>query len=76
MRNRSSAFAADGWLPSLPYLQPGDLQRGMQVIDEAARGAGRDPAEVVRLLNITPDTGADDVVRLAVEDGVRAVLEL
>lgn len=62
--------AADGWLPSLPYLQPGDLQRGMQVIDGAARGAGRDPAEVVRLLNITPDTGADDVVRLAVEDGV------
>ncbi|HTW13978.1 MAG TPA: LLM class flavin-dependent oxidoreductase [Nocardioides sp.] len=62
--------AADGWLPSLPYLQPGDLQRGMQVIDEAARGAGRDPAEVVRLLNVTPDTTADDLVRLAVEDGV------
>ncbi|WP_134767634.1 LLM class flavin-dependent oxidoreductase [Nocardioides sp. 1609] len=62
--------AADGWLPSMPCLQPGDLQRGMGVIDEAAREAGRDPAEVVRLLNITPDTGADDLVRLAVEDGV------
>ncbi|MDN4174083.1 LLM class flavin-dependent oxidoreductase [Nocardioides sp. SOB77] len=62
--------AADGWLPSLPYLQPGDLQRGMRVIDEAARGAGRDPAEVVRLLNVTPDTGVDELVRLAVEDGV------
>lgn len=62
--------SADGWLPSLPYLQPGDLQRGMQVIDEAARGAGRDPAEVVRLLNVTPDVTADDLVRLATEDGV------
>ncbi|WP_127481019.1 LLM class flavin-dependent oxidoreductase [Nocardioides pantholopis] len=62
--------AADGWLPSMPYLQPGDLQRGMRVIDEAAREAGRDPAEVVRLLNISPDTGADELVRLALEDGV------
>ncbi|WP_244928989.1 LLM class flavin-dependent oxidoreductase [Nocardioides sp. W7] len=62
--------AADGWLPSMPYLQPGDLERGMRVIDEAAREAGRDPAEVVRLLNIAPDTGADELVRLVVEDGV------
>lgn len=62
--------SADGWLPSLPYLQPGDLPRGMQVIDDAARGAGRDPAEVVRLLNVTPDTTADEMVRLATEDGV------
>lgn len=62
--------SADGWLPSLPYLQPGDLQRGMQVIDEAARAAGRDPAEVVRLLNVTPETTADEMVRLAIEDGV------
>ncbi|WP_182523632.1 LLM class flavin-dependent oxidoreductase [Nocardioides dongkuii] len=62
--------AADGWLPSMPYLKPGDLERGMRVIDEAAREAGRDPAEVVRLLNIAPDTAADELVRLAVEDGV------
>ncbi|MCR6030129.1 LLM class flavin-dependent oxidoreductase [Nocardioides sp. zg-579] len=62
--------AADGWLPSLPYLQPGDLARGMRVIDEAARAVDRDPAEVVRLLNITPDTEADEIVRLATEDGV------
>ncbi|WP_185994543.1 LLM class flavin-dependent oxidoreductase [Nocardioides campestrisoli] len=62
--------AADGWLPSMPYLQPGDLGRGMGVIDEAAREVGRDPAEVVRLLNVAPDAGADELVRLAVEDGV------
>ncbi|MCD4535215.1 LLM class flavin-dependent oxidoreductase [Nocardioides sp. cx-169] len=62
--------AADGWLPSMPYLQPGDLERGMRVIDGAAREAGRDPAEVVRLLNIAPETRTDELVRLAVEDGV------
>ena len=62
--------SADGWLPSLPYLQPGDLSRGMEVIDEAARAAGRQPAEVVRLLNVTAEVTADELVRLAAEDGV------
>lgn len=43
---------ADGWLPSLAYLKDGDLARGNAVIDEAAEGAGRHPAEVRRLLNV------------------------
>ncbi|WBB53178.1 LLM class flavin-dependent oxidoreductase [Verrucosispora sp. WMMD573] len=43
---------ADGWLPSLAYLQPGDLARGNAVIDEAATDAGRSPADVRRLLNV------------------------
>ncbi|GAA1957015.1 LLM class flavin-dependent oxidoreductase [Agromyces allii] len=42
----------DGWLPSLGYLQPGDLERGNRTIDEAALAAGRDPREIRRLLNI------------------------
>ena len=61
--------AGDGWLPSMSYLQPGDLQRGMTTIDEAAQAAGRDPREVTRLLNIGA-LGVDEIVRLAVEDGV------
>ncbi|MEN8707044.1 MAG: LLM class flavin-dependent oxidoreductase [Nocardioides marinisabuli] len=44
--------SADGWLPSLFYLQPGDLARGNAVIDEAATEAGRDPGQVRRLLNV------------------------
>jgi len=44
---------ADGWLPSLGYLQPGDLARGNRVIDDAALAAGRSPAAVRRLLNIS-----------------------
>ena len=43
---------ADGWLPSLKFLQPGQLQAGNQIIDEAARAAGRNPREIRRLLNI------------------------
>ncbi|MGD0239922.1 MAG: LLM class flavin-dependent oxidoreductase [Streptosporangiaceae bacterium] len=61
---------ADGWLPSLPYLQPGDLQRGNRVIDEAAQAAGRDPREITRLLNVTDRESTDDLARLALEDGI------
>ncbi|GEK18653.1 LLM class flavin-dependent oxidoreductase [Cellulomonas persica] len=61
--------AGDGWLPSMSYLQPGDLQRGMTTIDEAAQAAGRDPREITRLLNIGA-LGVDEIVRLALEDGV------
>jgi len=61
---------ADGWLPSLPYLQPGDLRRGNQLIDAAATAAGRDPREVTRLLNVTPRETADDLVSLALEEGI------
>ncbi|MFF2495658.1 LLM class flavin-dependent oxidoreductase [Agromyces sp. NPDC058064] len=42
----------DGWLPSLAYLQPGDLARGNTTIDDAATAAGRDPREIRRMLNI------------------------
>ncbi|MCO1596938.1 LLM class flavin-dependent oxidoreductase [Micromonospora sp. RHAY321] len=44
---------ADGWLPSLGYLQPGDLEKGNGIIDDAARQAGRSPGDVRRLLNIS-----------------------
>ncbi|WP_370618782.1 LLM class flavin-dependent oxidoreductase [Mumia qirimensis] len=55
---------ADGWLPSLSYLQPGGLTAGNAVIDEAAQAAGRDPREIRRLLNISAgDLGGGDVLR-------------
>src|ERR1700744_1434253 len=44
--------AADGWLPPLGDLKPGDLGAGTTVIDEAAQAAGRSPGQVRRLLNI------------------------
>ncbi|MET4580556.1 alkanesulfonate monooxygenase SsuD/methylene tetrahydromethanopterin reductase-like flavin-dependent oxidoreductase (luciferase family)/FAD/FMN-containing dehydrogenase [Conyzicola nivalis] len=49
---RLTGRAADGWLPSLGYMQPGDFAKGNAVIDEAARAAGRDPREIRRLVNV------------------------
>jgi alkanesulfonate monooxygenase SsuD/methylene tetrahydromethanopterin reductase-like flavin-dependent oxidoreductase (luciferase family) len=46
---------ADGWLPSLGYLQGGitDLEEMNKHIDEGAAAAGRDPSKIRRLLNIS-----------------------
>ena len=43
---------ADGWLPSMGYLPPEQLTPALGAIDEAARGAGRDPRSIRRLYNI------------------------
>ncbi|WP_439591333.1 LLM class flavin-dependent oxidoreductase [Microbacterium sp.] len=65
----------DGWLPSLGYMQPGDLGRGNTTIDEAAASVGRDPREIRRLLNIgvlssDPAEFVEHLVRLALDDGI------
>lgn len=65
----------DGWLPSLGYLQPGDLAKGNAAIDEAAQSVGRAPAEIRRLLNIgrlanDPGEFAERLARLALDDGI------
>ena len=57
---------ADGWLPSLAWLKPGDLAAGNAVIDAAAVDAGRDPREVRRLLNIG-ETPVEQLIDLAGE---------
>lgn len=66
----------DGWLPGLPNLQPGDYARGNAIIDEAAVAAGRPPGQITRLLNVTERENADDLVRLALEDGVSVFILL
>ncbi|MBE7698813.1 LLM class flavin-dependent oxidoreductase [Oerskovia sp. Sa1BUA8] len=74
----------DGWLPSMSYLQPGDLAKGNAVIDEAALGAGRDPSAVRRMVNLNgrfsagrlghlqgpPEQWVEELGALALEDGV------
>ncbi len=50
---RLTGRLADGWLPSLSYLQPGQLTEGNSIIDAATAEAGRDPAAVRRLLNVS-----------------------
>jgi len=71
---------ADGWLPSLGYLKPGDLTRGNEIIDAAAAAAGRDPRAVRRLLNVfgdpakQPGQWVDELLPLILEDGIGTVI--
>ncbi len=44
--------AADGWVPSLPGTPVESLAEKHAIIDEAARAAGRDPADVRRVANV------------------------
>jgi alkanesulfonate monooxygenase SsuD/methylene tetrahydromethanopterin reductase-like flavin-dependent oxidoreductase (luciferase family) len=44
---------ADGWLPTSAYAGPDQLAAMNKIIDEAAVDAGRDPASVRRLYNVS-----------------------
>ena len=44
---------ADGWLPSVPRLPLEEIPRRQEMIDEAARKAGRDPARIRRIANLS-----------------------
>jgi alkanesulfonate monooxygenase SsuD/methylene tetrahydromethanopterin reductase-like flavin-dependent oxidoreductase (luciferase family) len=48
---------ADGWVPSSSYLPPERLAGAQARIDEAAAEAGRDPAAVRRLYNVSGRIG-------------------
>ncbi|WP_113704941.1 LLM class flavin-dependent oxidoreductase [Nonomuraea lactucae] len=80
---------ADGWLPSVPYLESiRQLADGNATIDAAATEAGRDPASIRRLLNVMgrfgprgdgllsgpPDQWAEQLAALTLEDGVSAYI--
>jgi alkanesulfonate monooxygenase SsuD/methylene tetrahydromethanopterin reductase-like flavin-dependent oxidoreductase (luciferase family) len=79
---------ADGWLPSLSYLNPGDLATGNAQIDDAAEQSGRSPADIRRLLNINghfTSLGSgqlqgpvsqwiEELAELALHDGVSAFI--
>lgn len=58
---------ADGWLPSMGYLKGLDqLAESNARIDEAAVGAGRDPGEIRRLVNIPGRFAAERSAQLLV----------
>jgi len=79
---------ADGWLVTRGYLQPGEFQAGNQIIDQAARQAGRDPREIRRLVNISgtfssvsegflqgpPQKWVDDLLPIVVEQGAGTLI--
>jgi alkanesulfonate monooxygenase SsuD/methylene tetrahydromethanopterin reductase-like flavin-dependent oxidoreductase (luciferase family) len=61
---------ADGWVPSLGYVQPKDLLEGNQRIDEAVTAAGRDPRSIRRILNAGGDISVEQFTSLTVENGM------
>jgi FAD/FMN-containing dehydrogenase len=61
---------ADGWLADLSTIEPGELAAANKIIDEAALAAGREPAEIQRLLTVPGDVSVADLLPLAQEEGV------
>jgi len=59
---------ADGWVPSLGYLKPQDIDAANERIDEAAAAAERDPSGIRRVVNVGP-LSADELASLALEHG-------
>ena len=54
---RLTGRRADGWLPSMGYLGPDALAEANAIIDQAALDAGREPADVRRIYNISGSFG-------------------
>lgn len=52
---RLTGRLADGWVPSLGRMAPDDMAEARKLIDEAAAKAGRDPADVLTLTNVSED---------------------
>jgi len=73
---RITGRLADGWLPSMSWLDPDGIADRHRVIDEAARRAGRDPADVRRVVNAGPVTAydTDGLVRLAADHRFDTIL--
>jgi alkanesulfonate monooxygenase SsuD/methylene tetrahydromethanopterin reductase-like flavin-dependent oxidoreductase (luciferase family) len=81
---RLTGELADGWLPSSPYAPPEQLAAMNSVIDAAAAGAGRSPAAIRRLYNISgafsgngteflqgpPKVWAEQLAGLALDEGI------
>jgi alkanesulfonate monooxygenase SsuD/methylene tetrahydromethanopterin reductase-like flavin-dependent oxidoreductase (luciferase family) len=71
---RLTGRLGDGWLPSLGdrFMSAEDVPRMHAAIDESAKGAGRDPVEIERAVNVMALDGdasrwADQLARIATE---------
>jgi len=81
---RLTGELADGWLPSSSYAPPAELAAMNKLIDEAALTAGRQPADVRRLYNVTgsfsgggteflhgaPSVWIEQLAELALDEGM------
>ncbi|KOV74056.1 MULTISPECIES: LLM class flavin-dependent oxidoreductase [unclassified Streptomyces] len=86
---RLTGRRADGWLPTLQYIQTPGMAEANRIIDDAALEAGRDPSEIRRLLNLfgvdfsatrhgylqgPPQQWVDELLPLVLEHGFSAFL--
>jgi alkanesulfonate monooxygenase SsuD/methylene tetrahydromethanopterin reductase-like flavin-dependent oxidoreductase (luciferase family)/hemerythrin-like domain-containing protein len=84
---RLTGRKADGWLPSLGYLELDQLAGMNETIDEAAVKAGRRPEDIRRLFNVTgsfgdgggflegtPEQWADQLADLTLSTGMSAYI--
>ncbi len=69
---RLTGELADGWIPSMAYVPPAKAAVSNAIIDEAARSAGRNPADIRRIYNVGGDVtplvesgSSDDDVQIA-----------
>jgi alkanesulfonate monooxygenase SsuD/methylene tetrahydromethanopterin reductase-like flavin-dependent oxidoreductase (luciferase family) len=63
---------ADGWIPSLGYVELDDLPGLNAAIDAAATEAGRAPGDIRRLLNLNRAFSAEELAELTLSTGMSA----
>jgi Luciferase-like monooxygenase/Hemerythrin HHE cation binding domain len=62
---------ADGWLPSMGYIELGDLAAASAAIDRAAEEAGRPPTAIRRMLNLLGGgLPAEQLAEVTLRDGI------
>jgi alkanesulfonate monooxygenase SsuD/methylene tetrahydromethanopterin reductase-like flavin-dependent oxidoreductase (luciferase family) len=78
---RLTGRLGDGWLPSLgsSFMPPENAPRMQAAIDEAARAAGREPADIERAVNVMALEGGtdgwpDQLARIVTELGFSTLL--
>ena len=67
---------ADGWIPSLGRLSIDDLAARQLIVDDAAERAGRDPAAIRRMLNISGSIGVAPATGGGIAGGVDEWVDL
>ena len=71
---RLTGAKADGWLPSLGYIELDQLPDANARIDAAAEDAGRPPEAIRRMLNINGSLGAEQLAELTLSTGMSAYI--
>jgi hypothetical protein len=76
---RVTGRLADGWIPSLPRMPLEEVLPRQDAIDAAARAAGREPSDVLRIANVNgriADGPVDGWLRGPVDHWVEQLVRL